>query len=49
MNPEKITYTIQWKQEYTEWEKVVEENTEVLLDWSEYKEANEVIERIKNL
>lgn len=52
MNKETL-YQISWKQEYTEYQKFAEGFIDswdnYLLESSEYKEANQVIERIKNL
>jgi hypothetical protein len=48
MNKETL-YTISWTQSYPELEKLIEKQTEYLVEHSEYKEANELIERIKSL
>lgn len=42
-------YTIRWTQSYPELEKQIAQLQEYLVEVSEYKEANEVIERIKKL
>jgi hypothetical protein len=44
----KTLYTIGWKQEYLEWQEVVDKHYAMLLECSDMKEAKEVIERIKN-
>ena len=47
MNKEKvISYKVRWSQPYTEW---VEVKVEETVDMTDFKEANELIERIKKL
>jgi len=48
MNKETL-YTISWSQSYPELEEMIEVYREYLVEHSEYKEANELIERIKSL
>lgn len=48
MNKETL-YTIRWTQTYPELEKLIEQQQEYLVELSEYKEAKELIERIKSL
>jgi len=48
MNKETL-YTISWTQTYPELEKMIEEQMEYLVECSEYKEANELIEKVKKL
>ena len=53
MNPDKPTpYTVKWIQPYTAWRVQAEQAEalmETMLELTEYKEAKEVIERIKKL
>lgn len=51
MNDKKqeVFYTIAWKQEYPNWQETVDEFTEIMIECSEYKEANELINRIKGM
>lgn len=48
MNKETL-YTIRWTQTYPELEEQIAQLQEYLVEVSEYKEANQVIERIKQL
>jgi hypothetical protein len=48
MNKETL-YKISWTQSYPELEEQIAQLHEYLIEQSEYKEANEVIERIKKL
>ena len=48
MNKETL-YTIRWTQTYPELKEQIAQLHEYLVEVSEYKEANEVIERIKQL
>lgn len=41
-----ISYKVRWSQPYTEW---VEVKVEETVDVTDFKEANELIERIKKL
>ena len=41
-------YMIHWQQKYPEWEQLVDNYYDMLLEYSDFKEANEIIERIKN-
>lgn len=45
----KQLYTFEWKQEYPNWGTSLDELDELMLESSEYKEANEVINRIKGM
>jgi hypothetical protein len=47
MNKETL-YMVRWQQKYPEWLEVVDKHYEMLLEYSDMKEAKEVIERIKN-
>ena len=50
MNNEKyVTYTFKWSQPYTEWKEWVDNKVEESVKVSDFKEANELIERIKKL
>lgn len=42
------TYSFKWKQPYLAWETFATNNIESLLNISDFKEANELIKRIKN-
>ncbi len=42
-------YTISWTQGYPEWQESVDNITESMLEYSKFKEANELIEKIKSL
>jgi|688.fasta_scaffold1171099_3 hypothetical protein len=48
MNKETL-YTIRWTQSYPELEEHLAQLREYLVESSEYKEANELIERLKKL
>jgi len=43
----KVLYTIKWTQNYPEWERMVDNYTDMILKESQYKEANELIDKIK--
>lgn len=45
----KKLYTIVWTQTYDELKEIIDQEMDKMLAESEYKEANEVIKRIKNL
>lgn len=45
----KELYTIVWTQTYDELKEIIDQEMDKILAESEYKEANEVIKRIKNL
>lgn len=45
----KRLYTITWKQDYPEFQDAIDNAMDILLELSEYKEANEVINRIKGM
>ena len=48
MNPDKEElYRITWRQDYPEFQECIDNYMNYLLDSSEYKEANEVINMIK--
>lgn len=48
MNPDKEElYRITWRQDYPEFQECIDDYMNYLLECSEYKEANEVIARIK--
>ena len=50
MNDKKeVLYTITWKQEYPNWGQSIDDFTESILECSMYKEANELINRIKGM
>ncbi len=50
MNPDKNElYRITWRQNYPEFQEAIDNAMDILLELSEYKEANEVIERIMKL
>ncbi len=52
MNDKKIIYTVTWQQDYEQWEKEIEaidKLMDMIIDATEYADAKEVIERIKNL
>ena len=42
-----MNYKINWKQSYPEWERMVDTYMDIMLEASEYKEANELINKIK--
>lgn len=42
-------YTITWKQDYPNWGVSLDEVDELMLEFSDLKEANEVINRIKGM
>lgn len=44
-----MKYSIKWKQVYHNWNIMVDDNIETVLQYSDFKEANQVIERIKQL
>lgn len=44
-----LNFKISWKQTYPNWHSVVDANIETVLQYSDFKEANQVIERIKQL
>jgi protein-arginine kinase activator protein McsA len=44
-----MNYTINWKQSYPEWEQMVDTYMDMMLEASEYEEANQVIDYIKKL
>lgn len=44
-----MKYSIKWKQVYHNWHITVDDNIETVLQYSDFKEANQVIERIKQL
>jgi hypothetical protein len=41
-------YTVSWKQEYLEWYNFVDTISEAMIESSDMKEANELIESIKS-
>ena len=45
----KQLYTFEWKQDYPNWGTTLDELDELMLESSEYKEANELINRIKGM
>lgn len=47
MNKETL-YMVQWQQKYPEWQDFVDKHYDMLLEYSDMKEAKQVIERIKN-
>lgn len=47
MNKETL-YMVRWQQKYPEWQELVDKHYDMLLEFSDMKEAKEVIERIKN-
>lgn len=48
MNPDKEEwYRLTWRQDYPEYQEAVDNYMDYLLESSEYKEANEVITKIK--
>ncbi len=50
MNPDKQElYRITWRQDYPEFQEAIDNAMDILLELSEYKEANEVINRIMKL
>jgi hypothetical protein len=49
MNDKNFSYSINWKQEYLNWYNFVDKISEVMIESSDMKEANELIERIKKL
>jgi hypothetical protein len=44
-----IQYNINWKQEYLNWYNFVDTMAEAMIESSDMKEANEVINRIKEM
>ena len=44
-----MNYTITWRQAYTNWTSPLDNNIEVMLQYSNFKEALEVISKIKSL
>jgi hypothetical protein len=44
-----INYTINWQQEYLNWGEFVDTMNECMLEYSDMKDAKDLIERIKNL
>lgn len=47
--PSNELYKIVWTQEYPNWQTSVDELDELMLEYSEYREANELINRIKGM
>jgi hypothetical protein len=48
MNPDKQElYRITWRQDYPEFQEAIDNAMDILLELTEYKEANEVIKMIK--
>ena len=48
MENNKEFFRLNWKQNYPEWQEAIDREMNNLLELSKYKEAKEVIERIKN-
>lgn len=44
-----MNYSIKWKQVYRNWINPLDERVEFALQYSNFREANKIIERIKNL
>lgn len=44
---DKVSYTIKWTQQYPEWNQMIDTYMDIMLEASEYKEANELIDKIK--
>ena len=44
-----MNYKISWTQSYPEWEQMINAYTDMILESSEYEEANKVIDYIKKL
>ena len=44
-----MNYTITWRQAYTNWASPIDNNIEVMLQYSNFEEALEVISKIKSL
>lgn len=42
-------YTVFWTQNYPNWQETLDEVDELMLESSKYKEANELINRIKGI
>lgn len=52
MNDKKFLYKVSWKQEYEHWEQMLELTDmlmDILIEETQYADAKEVIERVKNL
>ncbi len=49
MNDKQTLYIVSWTQEYPELQEIIDREMNILLELSGYKEAKEVIERIKKL
>ena len=47
MNDKEFMYTVNWTQEYPELQEIIDREMNNLLELSNYKEANEVINIIK--
>ena len=45
----KELYTVYWTQDYPQWQETLDELDEIMLESSEYKEAIELINRIKGM
>jgi hypothetical protein len=42
-------YTVFWTQDYPNWQETIDEVSELMLEYSDMKEANELINRIKGM
>jgi hypothetical protein len=49
MNDKKELYTIVWTQVYPNYQELIDQEIDKILAESEYKEANEIINRIKRM
>lgn len=49
MNDKKELYTIVWTQVYPNYQELIDQEMDKILAESEYKEANEIINRIKRM
>ena len=48
MENNKEFFRLNWKQNYPEWQEAIDREMNILLESSGYKEANEVIAKIKS-
>ena len=48
MGKENEFFRINWKQDYPGWQEAIDKAMDEMLELTQYKEAKEVIERIKN-
>ena len=49
MNDKETMFTIKWTQQYPELQEIIDREMNTLLESSGYKEANEVISKVKSM